>query len=272
MPRFLLCIFGRCEMALLCCMICCMITPELRRQGRFCLFFLRSSKITIFFKKFIRALFLPSWKSTDSTPWQSQNSVKNFFSLNGRGKIFLVLALFYAKLECFLSILGWCKESTIYHLWQYTKSLSDHMRPVSEISGLRRLVLVYSYQVWVPILHTLSCNPQWQEHITQSCGKPWYCIYSPTYPKFFGHIWELQTPHILFHQSKHPLADHFFHRREYFPTSPREICVPTNIQCIQASCLHRTHFVATCVWLMQKHSLPWGNVPQRVLRIHQTLT
>ncbi len=83
---------------------------------------------------------------------------------------------------------------------------------------------------------------------------------------------ELWTTQISFHWSKHDLVKHFFHRCECFPTSPCRICTPTNIQCIQASGLHYTHFVAACVWHCGKILRREKTISQRVFRIHQTHT
>ncbi len=62
----------------------------------------------------------------------------------------------------------------------------------------------------------------------------------------------------------------FFDHRKCFPTSPRRICVPMNVLCIQASRLHSTHFVTDCIWPTQKDSLPRESISQRILHIHWT--
>ncbi len=80
---------------------------------------------------------------------------------------------------------------------------------------------------------TFLCNSQWQERVIWSCKKLWYCIYLPTDPNC-----EHNTSHFISRNS---------HHRECFLASPRGVCVPTNIQCIQASHLHLTHFVTTCM-------------------------
>ncbi len=96
----------------------CRITPELRRLSRFRLIFFKPSRIVTHFSKFIQALSPSSWKSTDSTPRQSDNlkmERREFFSSKDLDKIFSALTyLFYVKFECLLSVLRCCKESTIH--------------------------------------------------------------------------------------------------------------------------------------------------------------
>ncbi len=181
---------------------------------------------------------------------------RKLFLSNGWDQIFLALAhLLYPKFQHLLSLLEWCEEYAIPHLWQYAKLSSGHLRAMPEISRLCRLLLINSHQsaVWLPILRTLLYYLQWYECVVWSCGKLRCCVHLPTDPKFhkswtFGHIRELQASLISFLQSKRHLVSHFFHRCECLPASPRGICVPTNVRCIQASHLHHTHFVAICVY------------------------
>ncbi len=160
-----------------------------------------------------------------------------FFSLNGRDKIFWHwLTFFYTKLVCFLSLLVWCKESMIHHLWRDKKSLSDHTCAVSQISGLHQFALAYSHQstVWVSVSHILLLTLS-SKNVSYSRVENYrYYVHLPTDPKFhkwwtFGHVWGLQAPHVLFHQSKRCSVDNFFHHCESLPAVSCGIYVPTNI-------------------------------------------
>ncbi len=162
-----------------------------------------------------------------------------FFCRMVKTKFFLILAhLFYVKLECLLSMLEWCKESMMHHLWWYVKSSLDHC------AASNRACLFFSINcLGTHLVHTFY-NPQQQEHNEQSCGKLWYCVYLLIDPKFH----ESWTFHqILFHRLKHHSVHHFFRYCERFLASSNVICVSTNIQCIQVSCLHHTHFVVVCM-------------------------
>ncbi len=190
--------------------------------------------------------------------------------------MFSACSTFYAKLECLPSVLGWCEEFTLHHLWWYTKSLSDHMCTATEIFGLCQLLLVYSHQstVWVSISHTSLYNPWWQERIVVwPCGKLW-CVCLPVDLRFhklwtFGHSENCKHSMFRFQLNCH-LIDTLFHHCECSLAFPCGISIPTNVRGIQTSHLHLTHLV--CVWSTQKDSLPWENTLQCVLRIRQTHT
>ncbi len=154
---------------------------------------------------------------------------REFFSLNGRDKICLALIhIFYAKLECLLSVSRWSKESTIHHVWQYMKSSLDRARALLEISGLLQLALDYSRlsTIWVPISCILLCNPQQEEHVWPH-GKLWYCVCLPTILQFhklwtFGHVWELW-------QSKHTQSTTSSIIVDVFPLLKESVCRCTYI-------------------------------------------
>ncbi len=84
----------------------------------------------------------------------------NFFIQKPRQNFFAPAHLFYAKLDCLLSLSGWYKESTIHHLWWEAKSSLEHVCAVTDISRLHQLTLIYSHQstIWVTITRTLLCN------------------------------------------------------------------------------------------------------------------
>ncbi len=157
-------------------------------------------------------------------------------------------------------------------MWNYQITCVLHQKFLDWVGS--PLFILISLAVWVHILRTLWRNPQRQECKVWSYRKLRCRVRLPTGSEFhklqtFSHVRELWSPYVLFHQSKCRSVDYFFYCYDCFPTSPCEISVYVNVQYIQTSCSHCTHFVAACVWSTQKQSLPWENISQCILCICQ---
>ncbi len=208
---------------------------------------------------------LGNWRTIpfDNSKW----SKENFFHQMVKTTFFCCWFIFFMP-NSSVFFLYW-DDVKNPQLQRCINSLSDYMCAVLEISRVRWLALVYSSSVdclGTRLVHTcvtLSGKDILYSHVG-NFDTVFVCQQILNFT--FGYAWEFRALHVLFYQSKYHLVNHFIHYCKCFSASPCRIYLSTNIQCIQASCLHCMHFVAACVWPMQKDSLPWENVSQHVLR------
>ncbi len=161
-------------------------------------FFLRSSKITMYFVESIQALLSLSVKSMDSTPQLPKWNAENFIHRLVETKFcWGSLAFFMPNSSVFFPCWGDVKNSYFITCDNTCDHHRSHVRCTRNFQA-PSTPLVYSCRaaVWVAILRTLLCNPQWQEHIIRSYGKLWYCFVHQWIPNSYklcilGHVWEL---------------------------------------------------------------------------------